>query len=115
MLARAEAQRVYGAASEPHHECTRNTLKYSTCSHKWLETLKGSIFGVNCSIPALRRPGSGLLVSPAEKASLMGSQFDSELCREQFVTPLSCFPQSMCNSLAFRTSFLLRLLLDLGT
>ena len=34
--------------------CTRNTLKYSTCSHKWWETLKGSIFGVKPSIPALR-------------------------------------------------------------
>ena len=30
-------------------------------------------------------------------------------------TPLSCFPQSRCNSLAFRTSDLLRLLLDLDT
>ena len=30
-------------------------------------------------------------------------------------THLSCFPQSMCNCLAFRTSVLLRLLLDLDT
>ena len=55
------------------------------------------------------------MVTPAEKASLMGSQFDNKKCREQFVTPLSCFPQCMCNSLAFRTSVLLRLLLDLDT
>ena len=34
-------------------------------------------------------------------------------CREQFLTPLSCFPQSMFNSLAFWTCLLLRLLLDL--
>ena len=33
MLARAEAQRVYGAARESHNERTRNTLKHSTCSH----------------------------------------------------------------------------------
>ena len=39
----------------------------------------------------------------------------SKQCREQFVTPLSCFPQSRCNSLAFRTSVLLHLLLDLHT
>ena len=39
MLARAEAQRVYGAARESHNESTRNTLKHSTCSHKWWETL----------------------------------------------------------------------------
>ena len=35
VLARAEAQRVCGAARELHNERTRNTLKYSTCSHKW--------------------------------------------------------------------------------
>ena len=55
------------------------------------------------------------MVDPAEKASLLGSQFDSKQCREQFVTPLSCFPQSRWNSLAFRTSVLLLLLLNLDT
>ena len=51
LLACAEAQRVYGAARKSH------TLKHSTCSHKWWEILKGSIFGVKSSIPALRGPG----------------------------------------------------------
>ena len=83
MLARPEAQRVYGAAREPHNEHTRNTLKHSTSSHKWRETLKGSIFGVKPSIPALRGLGSGLVVAPAEKVSLLGSQFDSKQCCEQ--------------------------------
>ena len=64
MLDRAEAQRVYGAARESHHERTRNTLKHSTCSYKWWETLNGSIFGVKQSIPALRQ-GDDLLVAPA--------------------------------------------------
>ena len=42
------------------------------------------------SIPALRRPEGGLVVAPAEKAPLPGSQFDSiKQCREQYVTPLS--------------------------
>ena len=41
------------------------------------------------SIVALRGPGSSLVVAPDEKASLLGSQFDSKQCREQFVTPLS--------------------------
>ena len=77
MLARGEAQRVYDAARESHYERTRNTLKHSTCSHKWWETLKCSIFGVKPSIPALRGPGGGLVVAPADKASLLGSQFDS--------------------------------------
>ena len=34
VLARAEAQRVSGAARELHIERTRNTLKHSTCSYK---------------------------------------------------------------------------------
>ena len=46
VFARADPQRVYGAARESHKERTRNSLKHSTCSHKWWETLKGSIFGV---------------------------------------------------------------------
>ena len=65
------------------------------------------------SFPALRGPGGGLVVAPAKKASLLSSLFDNKQSREQFVTPLSCFPQSRCNSLAFRTPVLLRLLLDL--
>ena len=55
------------------------------------------------------------MVAPAEKASLLGSQFDSKQCREQFVTPLSCVPQSLCTSLAFLTPVPLRLILDLDT
>ena len=113
VLVCAEAQRVYGAARESHNESTRNTLKHSTCSYKWWETLKGLSFGVKPSISALRGLGGGLVVASAEKDSLLGSQFDSKQCRKQFVTPLSCFPQYRCDSLAFRTSVLLRLLLDL--
>ena len=88
VLACAEAQRV-------------NTLKYSTCSHKWWETLKGLIFGVKASIPALMGPEGGLVVAPTEKASLLDHLFDSKQYCDQFVTPLSCFPQSRCNYLAF--------------
>ena len=34
VLARAEAQRVYGAARKSHNVRTRNTLQNSACSHK---------------------------------------------------------------------------------
>ena len=65
------------------------------------------------SIPELMGQEVVLWIAPAEKASLLGSEFDSKQCRWQFVTPLSCFPRSRCNSLAFRAPVLLRLLLDL--
>ena len=55
------------------------------------------------------------MVAPAEKDSLLTSQFDSMQCRGQIVTPLSSFLQSRCNSSTFRTSVFLRLLLDLDT
>ena len=35
VLARAEAQRVYGAARGSHYERTRITLKHFTRSHEW--------------------------------------------------------------------------------
>ena len=54
MLARAEAQRVYGAARNSHNERAWNTLKHSTYSQKWWGTLKGSNFGEKVSIPTLR-------------------------------------------------------------
>ena len=50
VLARAEAQRVCGAARESHNERTRNTLKHSARLLKLWETLKCSIFGVKPSI-----------------------------------------------------------------
>ena len=52
------------------------------------------------------------MVAPAEKASLLASQFNSEQCREQFVTPFLFPYQSRRNSLTFRSPVLLRLLLD---
>ena len=106
---------IYAAARESHNECTMNIPKHHTCSHNWWETLKGSIVGVKPSIPAFRGPGGGSVAAPTEKASLLGSQFHSKQCREQFVTPLSWVPQSRCNSLAFRTYVLLLLFLDLDT
>ena len=53
-------------SKESHNERTRNTLKHSTCSCKWFETVKDSIFGVMPSIPVLRVPGGGLVVVPSE-------------------------------------------------
>ena len=92
VLARTKAQRVYGAARESHNERTRNTLKHSTCSHKWWETLKGSIFVVKPSIPTLKGPGGGLVVAPGKKAWFLASQFDSKQCRSAVCHSFVLFP-----------------------
>ena len=52
-------------------------FKYFTFSHKWWEILKGSYFGVKPYIPALRGPGGGLVVAPAEKVPLLGSSWET--------------------------------------
>ena len=67
------------------------------------------------SIPFLSWPGCGFVVAIAKKSSLLASQFDIIQCREQLVTPLSCFPQPRCNSVVIRTPVLLPLLVDLDT
>ena len=72
-------------------------------SGDWWETLNGSNFGTKPPIPALIAPGSGLVVPRAKKASLLGARLDSKQSREQFAPHLPCFPQSKCNSLAYRT------------
>lgn len=50
-------------------------------------------FCVQTSIPALSWVGDALVVTPAVKASLLGTQFDSKQSHQELVTPLSCFPQ----------------------
>ena len=114
MLTREDTLRIYSTARELHNESTRNTLRHSKCSRKWGETLKFTIFGVK-SILALRGHGGGLLVALAEKASLLGSQFDSKQCCEQFIIPLCCFPHYRCNALVFWTTVFPHLLLELDT
>ena len=59
------------------------------------------------------RGPSGLMVTPADNASIPCSQFYSMQCRDTVATPRSRFPQPVCSSLAFRTHVLRRLLLGL--
>ena len=56
---RTEVQRVYGVAMASHNELARRRLNSTTCSHKWWETSKGSIFGEKPSIPGSQGPWWG--------------------------------------------------------
>ena len=75
---------MYDAAIAYHTEQARNTLMNSTCSQKWWDTLKGFIFDVKNYIPA-HRGSNGLVVTPANKASLLCSQFDIKQCHFSLV------------------------------
>ena len=46
-------------------------------------------------------PGAGLVVAPAEKTLLLGSQFNCKPRHEQILRPLSSFPKSRYNYLSF--------------
>ena len=61
-------------------------LVHTSGSYKWWKTLTGSIFEMKPFIPAVNKPGGGLV-------SLLCSQFDSKQHCEQFITPQSCFSQ----------------------
>ena len=56
------------------------------------------------------------MAAPAEKVSLLALSLTvSSVVSSSSHLSLCCFPQSRCNSLAFQTPVLLRLLLDIDT
>ena len=115
LLARAEAQRVYGAARESQNEHTRNTLKHSPLHisggrHLKARFLVRSLLFLLSEGPEvvwwwllLRKRHSWALILTV--SSVVSSS--SHLCH--------VFSRSRSNSLAFRTRELLSLLLDLDT
>ena len=114
MLACVKAQRVYGAARGPNNEHTRNThtpLILISGERHW----KDQFLVQNILFLLSMSPEMVWWWLLLRRASLLGSTVDSKQCHEQFVTPLSCFPLSRCNSSAFRTPILLHLLLSLDT
>jgi len=81
---------VYDEAREAHFSRSRDVLRGTSSSHHWWETLKGSLFGASSSLPALVGPGGGLVSSPADKAELFSSHFDSKQSRDSFAIPDFC-------------------------
>lgn len=110
---RVEAEAVYDAAKSHHFNRSREALTCSGSSHRWWATLKSALFGDSSSLPALKGPGGRLVSSPAEKAELLSSHFDSKQSREEIDLAPICFPEPRCSSFAFRSSYLLKLLSDL--
>jgi len=110
---RVESQRVYDAARDAHYARSRVKLNDTSSSHSWWATLKSSLFGASSSLPALKGPGGRLVSKPSEKAELLSSYFDSKQSSDSFDVPASCFPETGCCSLAFRSSVVKEYLSDL--
>ena len=112
-LARAEAGNVYEAAKQVHFARSRDVLSEATSSHHWWNTLKSSLFGSSSTLPSLLGARGSLISSPGDKAELLSRHFDSKQSRDVFDVPDTCYPEPLCCSFAFRSSVILRLLLDL--
>ena len=80
---------------------------------KWWSTLKSAVFGLSSSLPPLVGGGGGLVCELVGKADLLSDHFDGKQFRESVDLPLSCHPSPSLTSVAFRSSEVRRLLLDL--
>ena len=91
----------------------KETLGGTTNSHKFWTTLKSALFGNDSSIPPLSKPDGSVTYCPREKATLLANVFDGKQSNENLSMPDSCFPEAKLSKLAFRSSEIKHLLLDL--
>ena len=110
---RGAAQRVYNSAEEDFNSNTRGTLRGTANSHKFWTTLKSALFGNDSSMPPLVKPDGSITHSPKEKAILLADVFDGKQSNVDLTLPDSCFPEPKLSKLAFRSSEVRKLLLDL--
>ena len=81
--------------------------------HKWWSTFKSAMFGSSLSLPPLVSESGGLVCESVAKADLLSDHFDSKQSREADDQPLTCHPSPSLTTFAFRSSEMMRLLLDL--
>ena len=75
--------------------------------------MKKTVFGLSSSLSLLVDRG-GRLIWPADiEASWFLAHFDAKQCRDSFQQPQACDPYPVLCSVAFRSSFIRKLLLDL--
>ena len=71
------------------------------------------MFGSSSSLPPLAGPGGGLVCESVGKADLLSDHFDIKQSRESVDLLVTCHPSPSLITLAFRSSEVKRLLLDL--
>ena len=70
-------------------------------------------FGSSSSLPPLVGPGGGLVCESVGKTDLLSNHFDSKQSWEAVDLPLTCHPSPSLTTIAFRSSEVRHLLLDL--
>ena len=71
------------------------------------------MFGTSSSLPLLLSEGGGLVCESVGKADLLSDHFNSKQSRETVDLPLTCHPSPSLTTVAFRSTEVSRLLLDL--
>ena len=107
------ANETYLEAKHQFSDRNRNVLMNVQSPHKWWSTLKSAVFGSSSSLPPLVSEGGGLVCVSVDKADLLSDHFDSKQSREAVDLPLTCHPSPCLTTLAFRSSEVRYLLLDL--
>ena len=110
---RAEAQTIYDAAEREYNNSIKETLSSTDQPHKFWSTLKSALFGVDSSMPPLLKADGSVAHCPKEKANLLAEMFERKQSNEHVDLPPICFPEVNLSSLAFRSSEVKQLLLDL--
>ena len=108
------ANETYSEAKRQFSDRNRDVLMNVQSPHKWWSTLKSAVLGSSSSLPPLvREGGGGLVCESIGKADLLSDLFDSKQSTEAVDLPLTCHPYPSLTTLAFRSSEVRRLLLDL--
>ena len=71
------------------------------------------MFGSSSSLPPLVSEVGGLVCESVGKADLLSDHFESKQSREVIDLPLTCHPSPSLTTFAYRSSEVMRLLLDL--
>ena len=106
------ANETYSEAKRQFNVRNRDVLMNVQSPYKWWSTLE-SVFGSSSSLPPIVRESGGLVCESVGKAALLSYHFDSKQSREAVELRLTCHPSSSLTTLAFRSSEMRRLLLDL--
>ena len=104
---------TYSEAKSDFSARNRDALMNVISPHKWWSTLKSAVFGLSSSLPPLVGRGGGLGCESVGKAELLSDHFGGKQSREPVDLPLTCHPSPSLTSFAFRSSEVMRLLLDL--
>ena len=112
---RRSCQAVYDFARSEYNNSIRDSLLEATQSHKWWSVLKSFLFGVDTSLPPIRKDDGSVTYQPSVMAEVFSSTFQKKQCGQVLTLPPTCFPQPKFTRFAFKSSELKYYLSDLDS